>query len=117
MLGWILNWLLSALVLLALGRTLPGFEIRGYGTALIATVVIALLNATLGLLLKILTFPLTLLTLGLFAFVVNALVLKLAAAIIPGFRIRGCLPALLAAVLLAVINLVVRVALGPGYRV
>ncbi len=116
MVWWILSWLLSALLLLALGRTLPGFEIRGYGTALIATVVIALLNATLGLLLKILAFPLTLLTLGLFAFVVNALMLKLAAAIIPGFQIRGCLPALLAAVLLALINLVVALALGPGHR-
>lgn len=115
MLQWIISWLLSALVLLLLARLLPGFSLAGYGTALLAALVIAVLNATLGLLLKIVTFPLSIITLGLFLFVVNALVLKLAAAIVPGFSIRGCLPALLAAVLLAVIAVAMRLAFGADY--
>jgi len=66
-------------------------------------------NATLGLVLKILTFPLTIVTLGLFWFVVNALMLKLAAAVVPGFVIVGFFPALFGAVVLSVINLLFRV--------
>jgi putative membrane protein len=71
--------------------------------------VIGIVNATLGLVLKILTFPLTILTIGLFWFVINALMLKLAAAIVPGFSINGFVPALLAALVLSVINLLFRV--------
>lgn len=115
MLEWIIAWLLSALVLLLLARLLPGFSVAGYGTALIAALVIAALNATLGLLLKIVTFPLTFITIGLFLFVIDALILKLAAAILPGFSIRGCLPAILAAVLLALIAFAMRLAFGGNY--
>jgi len=114
-LQWLISWLLSALLLLVLGRTLPGFRVSGYGAALFAALVIALLNATLGIVLKVLTLPLTLLTFGLFLFVVNAVVLKIAAAVAPGFSIRGFFPAIVAAVLLAGIALMVRFALGPGY--
>jgi putative membrane protein len=104
----IVYWLLSALVLLLVAYLVPGFTISGIGSALVAVIVIGLLNATLGLVLKIVTFPLTILTLGLFLLVVNAIVLKIAAAVMPGFSIRGCLPAFLAAVLLSVLHIVLR---------
>ncbi len=104
----ILYWVLSALVLLLVAHLVPGFTISGIGSALVAVIVIGLLNATLGLILKILAFPITLLTLGLFLFVINAFVLKVAAAIMPGFQIRGCLPALLASILLSVLNILMR---------
>src|SRR5579872_5647022 len=100
----LVNWLLSALSLVIVAAIVPGIEIGGFGTAMIAAVVIGLVNATLGLVLKILTFPLTLITLGAFLVVINALMLKLAAAIMPGFRVRGCLPAILGAILLALIR-------------
>ena len=105
----LLNWLLSALCLLVVARIVPGFEINGVGSALLAAVVVGFVNATIGVLLKIVTFPLTIVTVGLFWFVINALMLKLAAAFVPGFRINGFLPAFLAAVALSIINLLLRI--------
>ena len=55
----LLHWLLSALALLLVSRIVPGFEVRGFGPALIASLVIGLLNATVGLILKIVTFPIS----------------------------------------------------------
>jgi putative membrane protein len=63
---------------------------------------------TLGLLLKIMTFPLTLVTFGAFLIVINALMLKLAAALMSGFRVKGFLPAILGAILLSVVNTLLR---------
>jgi putative membrane protein len=108
MLSMLVYWVLSALVLLLVAHLVPGFRISGLGSALIAVIVIGLMNATVGLLLKIVTFPLTLITLGLFLLVINAVVLKMVAAILPGFSIHGFLPAFLAAILLAVLQMVLR---------
>jgi putative membrane protein len=99
---WVVSLLVSSLLLYAVSRIISGFEVDGFGPALIAALVVGFANATLGLMLKILTFPLTILTLGIFWFVINALMLKLAAAFVPGFRIRGFLPAFIAAILLAI---------------
>jgi putative membrane protein len=104
----LLNWLLSAIALLVVAHIVPGFYVSGIIAALIAAIVIGLVNATLGLALKIVTFPLTLLTLGIFWFVINALMLKVAAALLPGFEIVGFVPALLGAIVLAIINLIFR---------
>ncbi|MGE5569170.1 MAG: phage holin family protein [Rhodospirillales bacterium] len=108
MVGLVIHWLLSALVLLLVARLVPGFRLSGFGSALIAVIIIGLLNATLGLILKIVTFPLTILTLGLFLLVVNAIVLKVVAALMPGFSIQGFLPAFLAAILLAILQVLLR---------
>jgi putative membrane protein len=104
----ILNWLLSALSLLIVAHVIKGFELSGFGAALIAAIAVGLVNATLGLFLKIVTFPLTILTLGIFWIVINALMLKLAAAVVPGFVIRGFLPALFGAIVLSLVNLLLR---------
>ncbi len=104
----ILNWLLSALLLLLIANFLPGFRITGAGMALIAVIVIGLVNATLGLLLRIVAFPLTLVTFGLFVLVINAIVLKIAAALMPGFSIRGFFPAFVAAILLSLLHVLLR---------
>jgi len=104
----IVHWLLSALSLLLVAYLVPGFHMRGFGTALIAAVVIGLVNATLGFVLKILTLPLTIVTFGLFLLVINAVMLKLAAALVPGFEVYGFLPALLGAIILSLISLVLR---------
>ena len=102
------DWILSALALLLVAHIVPGFEVGSFGAALVAAVVVGLANATLGLLLKILTFPLTIFTLGIFWFVINAFMLKIAAAVVPGFMIQGFLPAFLGAVVLSLINIVKR---------
>ena len=79
--------------------------------ALVAVTVVALINATLGILLRIVAFPLTLLTFGLFLLVIDAIVLKVAATFMPGFSTRGFLPALIGAVLLSLLHLVLRMAI------
>jgi putative membrane protein len=105
----LLNWLLSTLALVLVTKIVPGFEITSFWSALIAAVVVGIVNATIGLILKILTFPLTIVTIGLFWFVINALMLKLAAAVVPGFQINGFLPAFLGAIVLSIINLLFRI--------
>jgi len=109
MIKLLLNWLLSTLALLLVSRIVPGFLINSFGTALLASVVVGFVNATLGFLLKIITFPITIVTIGLFWFVINALMLKLAAAVVPGFTINGFLPAFIGAIVLSIINLLLRI--------
>ena len=104
----ILHWLLSAVALVIVAKVVPGFYVRSFGSALIAALVIGLVNATLGLLLKVLTFPFIILTLGLFWFVVNAVMLMVASAFVPGFVVRGFIPAFWGAIVLALINMVFR---------
>jgi putative membrane protein len=103
----LVNWVLSALALFVVAKIVNGFEMDGCGSALLAAIVVGFVNGTLGAILKLVTLPLTILTLGLFGFVVNAIVLKLAAALVPGFRIRGFAPALWGAVVLSLVNLVI----------
>ena len=109
----LLNWLLSALSLIIVAHVVPGFQVRGFGPALIAALVIGLANATLGLVLKIVTFPLTIITFGVFWFVINALMLRIASALVSGFEIRGFLPAFLAAIVLSIVNLFFRMLTRP----
>ena len=102
------HWVLSALCLLLVARFVPGIFVRGFGTSLIAAVVIGLVNGTVGMLLKIVTFPLTVLTFGVFWLLINALMLKLAALFVPGFEVRGLWPAFFGGLILSLLNLMVR---------
>ena len=104
----LLNWLLSALSLLIVCHLVPGFQVASFGTALVAALVIGFFNATIGLVLKVVTFPLTIVTLGLFLFVVNAVILMLASKLVEGFHVSSFGSALLAAIVLAVVHLVLR---------
>ena len=100
----LINWLLSALALWIVAQIIPGIAVRSYGTALIATVVIAIVNTLVGWPLRILTIPLTLLTLGLFWLILNAFLLKLASVFVPGFTVRGFLPAFFGSIVFTVLN-------------
>jgi putative membrane protein len=104
----LVNWLLSAVSLLIVAHVIRGFEISGLGTALVAAIVIGFVNATLGFFLKIVTLPLTVVTLGVFWLIINALMLKVAAALVPGFAIRGFLPAFFGGIILSLVNLGLR---------
>ena len=102
---WLLHWIVNALVLLGVSRIVPGFQVRSFGSALFAVVIIGVVNATLGLFLKVMTFPLSLLTLGLFIFVIDAFVLWVSSKLVPGFTITGFSPALIAALVMALIQM------------
>jgi putative membrane protein len=104
MVSFIVTILVTALSLLILSRINIGLEIENIGTALIAALVLGLLNATLRPILGFLAFPITFLTLGLFSIVLNAIVLYLAAAMVKGFQIRNFLAAIIAAILLGILN-------------
>jgi putative membrane protein len=106
----LLHWLLSALALLAVSHLVPGFHVRGLVPALVAALVIGFLNATIGLFLKIVTFPLTILTLGLFLLVINGIMILLASAIVRGFHVNGMIPAFWGAVVLALLGVLIRAA-------
>ena len=104
----LVSWLVSALALWIVAQIIPGMELRGFGSALVATIVIALVNAVIGPVLRFLFFPVTLLTLGLFLLVLNALLLKLASLFTPGFAVRGFLAALLGSLALTIVTSVLR---------
>jgi putative membrane protein len=116
MLRLILHWVLSALALIVVARVVPGIVLNGFRTALVAALVFGLVNATLGAFLKFVTLPLTVLTLGIFWFVINALMLELASMLVSGFYVRSFGAAFLAAILLSLINLLLRWLVLPRRR-
>lgn len=101
----LLKWLLQAVALLVTAWLVPGFHVRNFIAALIAVLIIGLLNVTLGLLLKIITLPLGILTLGLFFLVINAFILKLAGNVVPGFYVATWTAALIGALVLALLHM------------
>lgn len=113
----LINWILSALAVWVVARLLPGFHVSGATAALIAALVIGLVNATLGLLLKIVTFPLTILTLGIFWLVINALMLELASFLLsPAFRVDSFFAAFWGAIVLSLVNMLFRWLAGTSRR-
>lgn len=104
----VINWLLSSLSLVIVAYLIPGFEVQGLAAALIAPVVIGLVNATVGFIVKILTLPLSLLTFGLFLLVINALMLELAAFLVPGFSVNGFFSAFFGAIALSLVSTLLR---------
>lgn len=108
MIKLLVHWVLSALSLLVVAHFVPGFVLSGFGAALIAAVVIGLVNGTLGLLLKLITLPLGILTFGIFFLVINALMLMFASVFVPGFRVVGFWPAFWGGIVLSLLGIVVR---------
>jgi len=102
---WLLHWIVNAVVLLVVSHFVSGFQISGFASALFAVIIIGIVNATLGLFLKFVTFPLSILTLGLFVFVIDAIVLWFSSKLVPGFSVTGFKPALIAALILALIQM------------
>lgn len=98
----VIRWLLNAVALALTAWVVPGISVTGAVALIVAALVIGLLNALVKPILVVLTLPLTILTLGLFLLVLNALLFWLAAAVVPGFQVTGFLAALLGAIVMAV---------------
>ena len=111
MLHLLLKWILGALALLAVTYLVPGFRVVSLPSALVAVLVIGFLNMTLGLLLKMITFPFAILTLGLLFLVINALMLMLASKIAPGLQIASFGAAFIGAVVLAMVHVLIEAVL------
>ncbi|PKO29768.1 MAG: hypothetical protein CVU34_20455 [Betaproteobacteria bacterium HGW-Betaproteobacteria-7] len=97
-------WIVNALALLALPYVVPTIQVAGFGTALLVAVVLGLINTLLRPLLVLLTLPVTLLTLGLFIFVINALLFLLAGSLIDGFHVGGFWSALFGSIAYSLIS-------------
>ena len=113
MFAFLVHLILTAALLLVVARVVTGVQVQGWGPALLAALLLGVVNALVRPLMVILTLPLTILTLGLFLFVINALVLWLVAALVPGFRIASFVPALLASLLLTLLNMLIGMLIGP----
>jgi putative membrane protein len=106
--NFLIGWVINAAALVATSYVVPGFKVDGFGAALITALVIGLVNGTLGLLLKVVTFPLAILTLGIVWLVVNALMLLLANKLVSGFHLSGFWAAFFGAIVLSVVNTILR---------
>jgi len=106
----ILRWLLLAAALLLVAYLYPGVTITSFASALIAAFVLGLLNTIVRPLLVLLTLPVTLLTLGLFLFVINALMFWAAASLLAGFNVNGFTAALIGSVIYSLCGMVIDVA-------
>lgn len=105
--GFIIKFLLTAVLVYVLGNYLPGAHLAGFTDAILLVLVLAVLNAVLKPILKIIGFPITILTLGLFLLVINALIVGLAAYILPGFKLDGFIAALLFSIVLSIVTSVI----------
>jgi putative membrane protein len=112
----LLRWLVSAVSLLIVAHYVPGFVVHSFVAALLAAVVIGLVNATLGLFVKVATFPLSIFTFGLFLILINAAMLKVAAWLTPGFEVQTWRAAILGAILLTLISWFLHWILGDKRR-
>jgi putative membrane protein len=104
----LLHWILSALAVWIVSQLVPGFIVQSAGAALLAALVIGLVNGTIGFVLKVLTLPLTILTLGLVWFIINALMIQLSASLIPGFVVVNFGAAFIGGIVLCLVNVVLR---------
>jgi putative membrane protein len=105
MLRMLLHWILNAIALLIVAHFVKGFVVSDLLSALIAVIVIGLFNATFGLMLKVITLPLGILSFGIFFLVINAVVLKFSSDFVPGFQVQTFKAAFLGALALAALHL------------
>ena len=103
----LLRWLLNALALLAVAYLYPGVRVESFFAAAVAALALGLANALIRPILVVLTLPVTILTLGLFLFVINAALFWLVAQIVKGFAVQGFLAALVGSILYSLITLAV----------
>jgi len=100
----LINWIISAMVVLVAAYLLPGVHVASFTAALVAALVLGIVNAVLKPILILLTLPINILTLGIFTFVINALLILLTARIVPGFEVNGFWWAIILSIVLAIIN-------------
>lgn len=107
MMEFVLHVVVTAVLLFVVGRIVAGIEVRDAKAALLGALVLGIANAIVRPVLVFLTLPFTIITLGLFLFVVNAVMLMIAAAFVEGFKVRGFGSALIGSILLSLLNLAV----------
>jgi putative membrane protein len=113
----LVRWLVLTVAVFAAAEGLDGIQVDGLWPALAAAATLGILNAVLRPLLILLTLPINLLTLGLFTFVINALLLQIVSAVIPGFMVRGFWTAVLGALIIGLVSWILNAFIGGRGRV
>ncbi|MFO7654003.1 MAG: phage holin family protein [Candidatus Krumholzibacteriia bacterium] len=116
MLRLIIHWLVLTVALAAAAWLLPGVNFTSGGALLVSGLVLGFLNAVLKPVLVLLTLPLTIVTLGLFYFILNAILFALAATLVPGFQVAGFGAAFLGAIITSLTSLIISALVGPRAR-
>ncbi|MBI5252190.1 MAG: phage holin family protein [Desulfomonile tiedjei] len=106
MTGILISWILGTITILLVAYVVPGVRVAGLSSAIIASAILGILNALVRPILVFLTFPLTILTLGLFLFIINALVFLLAGSIFRGFKVDSFGTALIASIIVSIVSFV-----------
>lgn len=104
--NFFLTWVIAGASLLITAYLVPGFQFDSFGTAAIAALILGLVNAFIRPIIFIFTLPITIVTLGLFLFVINAFMLWFVGVLTPGFIVNGFIPALLASIVLTIVSTV-----------
>jgi putative membrane protein len=104
--SFLLNLLLSGLAVFVSGRLISGVRIDSFGTSLVVAIILGLVNAIIKPILVILTLPINVLTLGLFSLVINAIVVLIVDALVPGFEVGGFWAAVLFSIVLSVVSMI-----------
>ncbi len=102
--GLIVRWLILTIAILSAAYFIQGIYVSSFAAAFFAAAVLGVLNALFKPVLILLTLPINILTLGLFTFIINAALLKLTAALVPGFHLQGFWPAVLGALVISIVN-------------
>jgi len=102
----LINWLITTVAILITAYVLPGVTVRSFVAAVVTALVLGLINAIIRPILVVLTLPLTIVTLGLFIFILNALLVLLTSAIVPGFDVRSFWWALLFSLVFSVVSFI-----------
>ena len=113
MIGFIVRAALVALGLWLASKIVPGVEVRSIGSLILAALLLGIVNAIVRPILVVLTFPITVITLGLFLLVINGLMIKLVTLFVAGFVVHGFMPAILCAVIVSLTSWLVSWFIGP----
>ena len=112
--GIVIRWLITTLAILAVPYVISGVQVKGFFSALLAGAILGILNALVRPLLIILTLPLTIVTIGLFIFVINALLFQFAAALVPGMHVDSFWSALLASIIVSIVSWILNSMIAGG---
>lgn len=117
MYGILIRWFLNALALLLASMLVDGIYLKGFFSALLAAAFLGILNALIRPIFIILTLPINIMTLGLFTFVINGVLLMMVSGVVPGFKVTGFWPAFWGALTLSVISWLLNMLIGSSGRV
>ena len=115
--GILIRWLVLTAAIIVASYLLEGIQVKGFLSAFFAAAILGVLNAFFRPILIILTLPINILTLGLFTFIINALLLKMASGVISGFDVRGFWAAVFGSVIISVVSWALNSFISPKGRV